>query len=457
MYATVPLTRYPTHLSLQSSISLSLIISTELSVLFVVRIHASTSTYKKALDPAFNAEYSTLGGLTSICLHCNAKHFKCEKGRNEFLTCCHGGKVQIPIPRVPDFLERVFENNLNSFRSHYLENIRQINSSFAFASFEAKIVEPPGRGPYCFRIHGSIYHRVSPLHANNDSNSLYAQLYILDTDQATDIRLQRNANCDSSLVKCLHEMISTVNPLARQYKFMAQVEREEEQRARQANRVPHKVSMIFFSSHANRRYNLPNCSEIAAVFTTEDGEPPARRDLRVFSHSSETQYCTTISTLHRLCDPLVYPLLFPYGEPGYDEALLHEQEYKTSRRFRVTQLQFVGYRMAIREGFSLLHASGKLWQQYLVDQYVRIEGARLAFLRNHQHQLRVETYAGLHDYVMRQAELENARPGRIVVLPSSFPGSPRNMNMHYQDAMAIVRKHGKPSLFITFTSNPKWP
>ncbi|XP_054744337.1 uncharacterized protein LOC129248744 [Anastrepha obliqua] len=253
-----------------------------------VRIHASTSTYKKALDPAFNAEYSTLRGLTSICLHCNAKHFKCEKGRNQFLTCCHGGKVQIPIPRVPDFLERVFENNFNSFRSHYLENIRQINSSFAFASFEAKIVEPPGRGPYCFRIHGSIYHRVGPLHANNDSNSLYAQLYILDTDQATDIRLQRNANCDSSLMKCLHEMISTVNPLARQYKFMAQVEREEEQRARQANRVPHKVSMIFFSSHANRRYNLPNCSEIAAVFTTEDGEPPASRDLRVFSHSSET-------------------------------------------------------------------------------------------------------------------------------------------------------------------------
>ncbi|XP_036345768.1 uncharacterized protein LOC118755017 [Rhagoletis pomonella] len=29
--------------------------------------------------------------------------------------------------------------------------------------------------------------------------------------------------------------------------------------------------------------------------------------------------------------------------------------------------------------------------------------------------------------------------------------------MNYQDVMAIVRKHGKPSLFITFTCNPKWP
>ena len=28
--------------------------------------------------------------------------------------------------------------------------------------------------------------------------------------------------------------------------------------------------------------------------------------------------------------------------------------------------------------------------------------------------------------------------------------------MHYQDAMALVRAFGKPSLFITFTCNPKW-
>ena len=27
----------------------------------------------------------------------------------------------------------------------------------------------------------------------------------------------------------------------------------------------------------------------------------------------------------------------------------------------------------------------------------------------------------------------------------------------YQDAMAAVRKYGKPDLFITITCNPKWP
>jgi hypothetical protein len=47
-------------------------------------------------------------------------------------------------------------------------------------------------------------------------------------------------------------------------------------------------------------------------------------------------------------------------------------------------------------------------------------------------------------------------PGTPVILPSSFLGSPRNMQQNYQDAMAIVRKYGKPDLFITMTCNPKW-
>jgi hypothetical protein len=30
------------------------------------------------------------------------------------------------------------------------------------------------------------------------------------------------------------------------------------------------------------------------------------------------------------------------------------------------------------------------------------------------------------------------------------------MGQLYQDAMARVRKFGKPDLFVTFTCNPKW-
>lgn len=43
-----------------------------------------------------------------------------------------------------------------------------------------------------------------------------------------------------------------------------------------------------------------------------------------------------------------------------------------------------------------------------------------------------------------------------VILPGSFTGGPRCMQGLYHDAMAVVRKYGKPDLFLTFTCNPKW-
>ena len=50
----------------------------------------------------------------------------------------------------------------------------------------------------------------------------------------------------------------------------------------------------------------------------------------------------------------------------------------------------------------------------------------------------------------------NCEVGKIVVLPSTFVGSPRYMMQNYQNAMAIVRMKGKPDLFITMTCNPNW-
>ena len=39
---------------------------------------------------------------------------------------------------------------------------------------------------------------------------------------------------------------------------------------------------------------------------------------------------------------------------------------------------------------------------------------------------------------------------------STYVGSPRALKENFEDAMAIIKKYGKPDLFITFTCNPKW-
>ena len=100
---------------------------------------------------------------------------------------------------------------------------------------------------------------------------------------------------------------------------------------------------------------------------------------------------------------MVYPLLFPRGDPGWSESLQHAAEYRTAKRNRITMLQYYSYRLAVRSEFSTIHAAQKLFQQYLVDAYVRHEANRLLFCRMNQGRLRVELYKGLTDYVHTKA------------------------------------------------------
>lgn len=80
----------------------------------------------------------------------------------------------------------------------------------------------------------------------------------------------------------------------------------------------------------------------------------------------------------------------------------------------------------------------------------------MKFTRDNQKELRADLYKGLVDFVKeRQLDIVD-NFGRMVILPSSFKGGERDMTQKYQDAMSIVRKKGKPDLFITFTCNPKW-
>ncbi|VDO35791.1 unnamed protein product [Haemonchus placei] len=80
-----------------------------------------------------------------------------------------------------------------------------------------------------------------------------------------------------------------------------------------------------------------------------------------------------------------------------------------------------------------------------------MEQNRLNYDRPHQIELGVGSYKGLFDYVLGGNDMTGPPGVRRVILPSSFPASPRAMVQSYQDAMAIVSEYGKPDLFITFT------
>lgn len=94
-------------------------------------------------------------------------------------------------------------------------------------------------------------------------------------------------------------------------------------------------------------------------------------------------------------------------------------------------------------------------QEWVVDAWATIEQKRLSWLRNNQQTLRADSYSSFEDAVAEGLPLRQI--GVRTVLPSSHLGSPRYMSQSYHDCMAIVTSRGKPSLFITMTTNSRWP
>lgn len=89
-----------------------------------------------------------------------------------------------------------------------------------------------------------------------------------------------------------------------------------------------------------------------------------------------------------------------------------------------------------------------------VDMYAKIERERLLFLRLNQAKLRASEYIHLRDAVASEKDVKDI--GEMVILPSTYIGSPRHMHEYIQDGMTYVRRYGRADLFITFTCNPNW-
>ncbi|UYV82281.1 hypothetical protein LAZ67_21001575 [Cordylochernes scorpioides] len=393
-------------------------------------------------------EKNYLGGLTEICEHCYSKNFKLERPMDKkFNYCCQKGKlVHLHKPKYPVFLRNLLTENSKESKC-FQKNIWKYNSTFAFASFGCahSDINIPIGGPDIFKINGNIYHLTSKnIYPTEGNVPRYAQFYILDSQQALNIRSANpaNRNLDSNILRDISSLLTEHNILKNSYKMMIEFTKTE---GIAPNLMLSIVENLF---QDQRRYNAPRTNEIAAVFQNVDGEPPFNRDIRVYNkNSNET---TNISILHQHLDAMTYPLLIPHAEAGWHSEL----KIPTTNR-SVTQKMFYSNRFAIRDEFNQFLQSGKLVQIYAVDAFTKMEASRLHYIKTHQSKLRVDLYESLRKkYNHHHTEWNQI--GNPIVLPSSFIGSSRNMQERYRDTMAIVRKYGKPDLFITMTCNPKW-
>ena len=118
-------------------------------------------------------------------------------------------------------------------------------------------------------------------------------------------------------------------------------------------------------------------------------------------------------------DSLHYVLLFPSGDNGWHLAIPH-----SSGKGCVTAMELYSYRLMVRSSLSYLHLFGRLFHQYIVDMYAKVEQQRLNYIKLNQEKLRVDLYKGLADAVSA-GDVNPMAYGKRIILPSSFTGSPR--------------------------------
>ncbi|THH29066.1 hypothetical protein EUX98_g5120 [Antrodiella citrinella] len=375
-----------------------------------------------------------------------------------FGMCCNSGKVDLPLlPDPPQALKDLLDGR-NEQSKDFREQIRQYNAALAFTSLGVQIDRSvlDGHGPYVFRIHGELCHRIGSLLPSENEQPVYAQLYIHDPRDALQQRLSNNTNLRADTMEVLQTLLNDHHQYARAYKHAFEVLQQQARRSDQPLDI--SIRLRFQATQDRRRYNLPTADEVAVVLPGDGEQIVGSRDI-ILHHRRDT--------LERMYDghpafaALHYVLLFPFGSHGWHDELRMRQPDR-DRPSRVSQTRFYVFQLQIRPiEYSVMHRAGRLLQQYIVDSWAVAEQNRLRYLRTHQKEIRSALYGGLEDAVATaDANMDNVNLnnlGQRFILPSSHNGSPRYMHQLFQDSLAIGRHYRKIDIFMTVTCNPDWP
>ncbi|XP_054274451.1 uncharacterized protein LOC128994153 [Macrosteles quadrilineatus] len=256
--------------------------------------------------------------------------------------------------------------------------------------------------------------------------------------------------------------------------MMREIVEENNQRAEALGVQPPHVHLLFAERAGDdpRRFNSPTYNEVAAVITLNADQSIPENEMVIKERGKQL---ITLKNIDSRVEPFTYPLLYPKGTFGFTVGLPLKTPYAS--RAHMTRMELAQYRLAFRPeqakalppepllegldlrsiGFNALHFGGRLFQQYVVDTYIRVERDRIQWIKYNQKKLQADQYAGVTHFLNELAEKKNATVAEKLILPSSFPGSTRYFTEHFEDAMAIVRRFGSPDFFITITCSPTWP
>jgi len=172
-------------------------------------------------------------------------------------------------------------------------------------------------------------------------------------------------------------------------------------------------------------------------------------------------------------EPVVYPLLFPFGENGWHQGLkipymqymaarflMPERDIESSTGF-LERLNKDGTRLLKTNRFQLM---SRLGQHYAVEGVSRAVDSRLNFLRANNSFIRGDNSHnddGQGDIEFTAPEVDTERielnSSSKTFLNASITGSPRHLKNLAKNGLQIVSEKDKPHCFLTLTADPDWP
>ncbi|TVY62600.1 ATP-dependent DNA helicase pif1 [Fusarium oxysporum f. sp. cubense] len=362
---------------------------------------------------------------TGRCAFCDALLLSTEKGG----WCCSNGKQTAPkLPPYPPDFQRWLDTTalpLSAFS-------RRLNYLFAFSALGVTEGFVHFGVPSDVVVAGRVYHRLLNLSSGDHSMRWFLYDEAARTDKALVTKVPLTA------VHQVRRLLQSVNP------YLSSIRHALQQ-------VPSEATPL-----AVELRDSPASGEIAAIINTQNLNTVDCRKVVFFRHGGRAQF---VHVLSRHYEPLQYPLFFPHGTPGWGvpglgDASLREGDAtatETGARMRMpetcglSQLQWCRSMLLAEPRFLIF---GRLTCEYLVDMYSRIEEMNLDYLRRAR-SLQSSGFDPATDSLAYD-HLRNR-------LPANFTGSRAWTSDHVADALALARRFGKPTFFITMTTNPGWP
>ncbi|EGF97876.1 uncharacterized protein MELLADRAFT_69712 [Melampsora larici-populina 98AG31] len=277
-----------------------------------IAVRAQWENSENSIQLRFSNEIPhNIGQCVDVCAKCDALHWIAERTRNTrtmgpstYSTCCQGGKVLLPehyfdFPPVPPFLQNLFTGKDNC--THFASNCPR-------ASKELTVLNSKG----------ALYHDMGLILPRPGTRASFAQIYVMGTqleDEASHRKLMsRSKEVDVGIIAEIQDFMYEHNPYAQQFRMAHDI-------LGTAGSISLKLKSVTptevgSEGHDIRTYCRPTVNKVAMIVA--GGGVVGEKDRDLILHSVDGQW-ECVSEQHTGYLPLRYPLLFPYGQAGYDE------------------------------------------------------------------------------------------------------------------------------------------